>query len=310
MCFTVNLYALLQTPKQVMAQATPAIVLVAALLISTLSRCTAENVCCVTPTATSWSSCPHNSTHNATLSEYAQEVELYFTSNTTMVFLPGDHVLDMNITVANVTRLTMRGESSSGNIAIIVCSRSVGLSFKNMAELKIDSLVFTSCGRDSASPSASKYALLLELIAHAELVTCSFHNNNGTTNRTSLGGAIYVSQKTVLNFSGTNNFINNSAEDGGAIYVSHNTRVSFSENSNFINNSAARDGGAIYASHNTRVSFSGNSNLINNSAARNGGAIYASHNTQVSFSGTSNFTNNVAARDGARGNPRITQYSS
>ena len=211
-----------------------------------------------------------------------------------MVFLPGDHVLDMNITVANVTRLTMRGESSSGTVATIVCSGSVGLSFKNMAEFKVDSLVFTSCSGDSARHSASKYALLLESIAHAELVTCSFHNNNG--NR-SLGGAIYASHITVLNISGTNNFINNSAEDGGAIYV-HNTRVSFSGTNNFINNVATGDGGAIYASHTTQVSFSGNSNFINNSAARNGGAIYTSHNTQVSFSGTSNFISNVASFGG------------
>ena len=212
-----------------------------------------------------------------------------------MVFLPGDHVLDMNIKVANVTRLTMRGESSSGTVATIVCSGSVGLSFKNMAEFKIDSLVFTSFSGDSARRSASKYALLLESIARAELVTCSFHNNNG--NR-SLGGAIYVSRITVLNFSGTDNFINNSAAgDGGAIYV-HNTQVSFSGSSNFINNSAARNGGAIYTSHNTRVSFSGTSNLINNVAAGDGGAIYTSHNTRVSFSGTSNLTNNVATGDG------------
>ena len=232
-----------------MAHFTVVIFLVAALLINTLSYCSAENVYCVRPATTPCLPCPHNSTNCTTLSEYAQEAELYFTSNTTMVFLPGDHVLDMNIKVANVTRLTMRGESSSGTVATVVCSGSVGLSFKNMAELKIDFLVFTSCSRDSASPSASKYALLLESIAHAELVSCSFHNNNGTTNR-SLGGAIYVSHITVLNFSGTNNFINNSAEDGGAIYV-HNTRVSFSGNSNFINNSATGDGGAIYASHNT-----------------------------------------------------------
>jgi len=50
------------------------------------------------------SSYPHNSTHCATLPEYAREAELYFTFNTTIVFLPGDHVLDTNITVANVAK--------------------------------------------------------------------------------------------------------------------------------------------------------------------------------------------------------------
>ena len=117
-----------------MAQST--LVLVAALLIDILSYCSAENVYCVTPTATSCPSCPHNSANCTTLSEYAQEAELYFTSNTTMVFLPGDHALDKNITVANITRLTMRGESSSGNRATVVCSGSVGLCFTSMVESK------------------------------------------------------------------------------------------------------------------------------------------------------------------------------
>ena len=123
-----------------MAQSVSFIVLVAALLINILSYCSAENVYCVTSTATSCSSCPHNSTNCATLSEYAQEAELYFTSNTNMVFLPGDHVLDRNITVAKVTRLTMCGDSSSGNIATIVRNGSVGFSFTNVVDFNIYSL--------------------------------------------------------------------------------------------------------------------------------------------------------------------------
>ena len=102
----------------------PFIVLVAALFISTPSYCSAENVYCVTPNATSCSSCPHNSTNCTTLSEYAQEAELYFTSNTTMVFLPGNHTLNVNITVANVSRLTMRREPTQGDRATIVCKVS------------------------------------------------------------------------------------------------------------------------------------------------------------------------------------------
>ena len=128
-----------------MAQSAPFTVLVAALLIvDTLSCSSAENVYCVTPIATSCSSCPHTSTHCATLSEYAQEAEQYFTSNTTMVFLPGDHVLDISITVANVARLTMHGESSSGSKPTVVRNGSVGFSFMNMVDFSVYSLVFTS----------------------------------------------------------------------------------------------------------------------------------------------------------------------
>ena len=61
-----------------------------------------------------------------------------------MVFLPGDHVLDMIIIFANVTRLTMSGEFSSGNRATVVRNGSVGFSFTNMVDFNIHSLVFTT----------------------------------------------------------------------------------------------------------------------------------------------------------------------
>ena len=140
-------FAPLQTPQHMMAQSTLFSVLVAALLFSTLSYCSAENVYCVTPTATSCSSCPHNSTNCTTLSEYAREAELYFTSNTTIAFLPGDHILDTNITVVNVAGLTLHEESSSSSEATVVCSGSVGLGFTRIMDFKMYSLAFTSCNR-------------------------------------------------------------------------------------------------------------------------------------------------------------------
>ena len=105
-----------------------------------------------------------------------------------MVFLPGDHVLDTNITVANVSRFTMRGESSSGNRATVVCTGSVGLRFTSMLEFKIYSLDFTSCSRFLRYaitvpdfPLVPVYAVLdLQSTQRTELVNCSFHGNNGT----------------------------------------------------------------------------------------------------------------------------------
>ena len=148
-----------------MVQSTPFIVLVAALLINILSYCSAENVYCVTPTPASCSSCPHNSTQCITLSEYAQEAKLYFTSNTTMLFLAGDHVLDKNITVVNVARMTMRRESSSNIIPTVVCNGSVGFNFTNTADFNIYSLAFTSHNRSLSygSHPASNSGLLCDL---------------------------------------------------------------------------------------------------------------------------------------------------
>ena len=304
-----------------MSQYTPFNVLVAALFITNLSCCSPENVCCVTPTAISCSSCPHN-THCATLSEYAQDAKSYFTSDTTMVFLPGDHVLDTNITIANVARLTMHGESSSGNRATVVCSESVGLSFTSMVELSIDCLAFTSCSRKYAiipnhHLAIIQVAVYMHSTQDAELVNCSFHDNLGTALRVEntnitlsrnteftrnymlcggnlVGGGGIIALSSTLTFTGNTTFLHNNAscsEEGGAIYTL-DTAVSFKGTNTFINNSAGGNGGAI-STCNTILTFSGNNNFIHNPAGRCGGAIFA-NNTVLSFSGTSNFINNSA----------------
>ena len=295
------------------------LVLVAALLINTLSCYSQEDVYCVTPTATSCSSCPQNSTHCTTLAEYAQEAELYFTSNTTMVFLPGDHVLDANITVANVARLTMHGESSSGTRATIVCNGAVGLSFTSMVAFKINSLAFASCNRKDGTAPLGNYALLLKSAQYAELGNCSFHDNIATalvvinTSITLAENSEFIHNhcesdhscavsalNSNLTFTGNTTFLDNSATSstdfayGGAIYASY-TVLSFNGISNFINNSA-HYGGAIYILGNTVLGFNGSSNFINNKVAGEGagGAIYILRNTVLNFNGTSNFINNSA----------------
>ena len=247
-----------------------------------------------------------------------------------MVFLPGDHTLDTNITVANVDRLTMRGESSSGKIAKVVCSGPVGLSFTRMVEFKMRSLAFTSCSRllrytiiiHDYMYTPVYGAMYLQSTQYAELVNCSFHDNNGTTllvdntnitlagniefthNRACgsivLGGTI-IAVSSNLTFTGNTTFLGNSAisgqrplaAGGGAIYTS-DTVLRFSGTNNFINNSAGYGGGVILANNNTVLSFSGTNNFINNSADHYGGVFYAYENTVLNFSGTNNFINNSA----------------
>ena len=281
------------------------LVLVAALLIITLSYCSAE-VYCVTPTATPCSSCPHN-IHCATLSEYAQEAGLYFTSDTTIVFLPGDHVLNVSITVANVTRLTMCGESSSGNRATVVCNGSVGLSFSNMVDFKIHLLAFTSHKRKytitllSISQAVVHVTLFLQY-THAEIVNCSFHDN--------LGCALVVNN-TNITLAGRNEFkrnhilCGNVLTTGGGAIVALDSNLMFIGNTTLIDNNASCSafrmvvgGGAIFTSGHTVLSFNGISNFINNSADY-GGAISTSGHTVLSFNGISNFINNSADYGGA-----------
>ena len=246
-----------------------------------------------------------------------------------MMFLPGDHTLDMNITVAKISRLNMCGESSSGNRATVVCSMSVGFCFTSMVDFKIDSLTFTSCSRQSVTTSTLALnvvcaALFLQSTQFAELVNCSFHDNpatalavnnasmtlagNNFTHNRAIGifrvGSAVAAHSGNLKFTGNTTFhenIDNKLVEskGGAIFTSDNSVVNFSGINNFINNSA-KGGGAIFTSDNTVVNFSGINNFINNSAT-GGGAIGTSDNTVVNFSGINNFINNSAEAGGAIG---------
>ena len=248
-----------------------------------------------------------------------------------MVFLPGNHTLDRNIKVANVAKLVLRGKSSSGNIAEIVCNASVGLKFTSIVGFRMYSLALTFCNRNHGNPQAGEYALFLESTHNAELVNCSFHNNldtallvnnsditlagntefkqNHCDSTSCIGGAGIAALSSNLTFTGNITFLENSGyfyapelftTGGSAIYASGNTVLSFNGTSNFINNIVhfPGAGGAIYASQNAIVSFNGINNFISNSAnyGAAGGAIYTSGNTVVSFNGTNNFINNSADR--------------
>ena len=292
-----------------MAQLTQFIV--AALFINTLSYCSAENVYCVTPTATSCSSCPHNSANCTTLSEYAQEAELYFTSNTTMVFLLGEHLLDTDITVANITRLTMSGESTSGSVPTVICNGSVGFFFGSLEYLKVSSLAFTFCSRtyDSFTEILSKFlhgrdddhhfkfALGLEFAQHVELVNCSFHDNFGTA--LAMDNA-YITIRDNNDFLRNHCTGSNACALGGGI-AAIDSHLTFIGNTTFLGNNASFAGAGIALANSTLFS-TGNIHFTNNSNFGNitiygviysAGTIWASAST-LHFTGTNNFINNSA----------------
>ena len=251
-----------------------------------------------------------------------------------MLFLPGDHVFDTNITVVNITRLTMRGKSSSDNIATVVRNGSVGFSFTNMVDFNIYSLAFTSYNRSWSygSHTASNSALLLQSTQNAELVNCSFHDNIGTalavndTNIILAGNSKFIHNQCAcqsfsevhgygcgiaalnsnLIFTGKSLFHENtqttssSSYCGGAIWASASS-LHFDGTNSFTGNSANGNtgvGGAIYATSNTTLSFIGTSEFSHNSAGSNGGAIDAYNNVVLTFNGTNNFSSNSVGRFG------------
>ena len=103
----------------------------------------------VRPTSTN-TSCPTQPCH--TLSEYAKYPGRYFNdSNLTLQFLPGNHTLDVNLTITKVYRLEILGNTSALVPSRVECSFTVGLAFRNITKVKVNGLAFVSCGRSQIS---------------------------------------------------------------------------------------------------------------------------------------------------------------
>ena len=78
-----------------------------------------------------------------TLSEYAQDPGQYFNdSNLTLTFLPGNHTLDINLTITNIYQLEIHSALLPTRV---VCDSHVGFTFSNISKLSIDGLAFVAC---------------------------------------------------------------------------------------------------------------------------------------------------------------------
>ena len=217
-----------------------------------------------------------------------------------MVFLPGDHVLDRNITVANVANLTIRGQSP---IARVIHNGSVGFRFTNTTNLNILSLAFTSYNRSwsCASHPTGNSALFLQSTQYAKLVNCSFHDNLG------IALAVY---HTIISLAENNEFVHNQCECWsfskmrglGCGITALDSTLTFTGNTTFFKNiqtgSCYYCGGAIWASASS-LHFNGTNNFIANRAeSGNGGAIHVETNMSLSFIGSNTFSHNTAGYDG------------
>ena len=244
------------------------------LLPSVLSFHTAQNTYYVKPTPDT--PCDEDPCH--TLSEYVSQYEQYLTSNITMIFLPGDHALQDDITVRNSGRLVFIGNPSSSptEVSRIICTDAT-FTFENILMLKITDFAFHSCTIQLHTSSAI------------------FKNNSFHNSTSEYGGAIY-GQNCIITFDGETRFEDNRAtEAGGGIYAQE-SKLTFYGNTTFINNEALKRGGGVCVFW-SNVSFGDSTSFISNSAEWLGGGVYVLGCT-VGFDDDSSFISNSAQYGG------------
>ena len=266
--------------------------------------------------------CPHGTCH--TLSEYMNEADQYFTSNATLAFLPGDHIMEGTLTVTNIASIAFRGSTNSSSMAAsrIVCIGPASFLFTNIERVEIEFLSFVSCGsiptalfsvHCELSPSTCfSGAICISFVTEFKFTNCSITNgylglftfgsqviikdSSFINNTADCGGGISVHYSHVR-LVGENSFVRNTATDnGGGIYA----ELCFIESTGsvvFINNSAKSRGGGIHALKST-TTLGGNSSFVNNQAERSGGGIYIEYSYLLILNGNTRFVDNVARYDG------------
>ncbi len=238
---------------------------------------------------TSDSPCPHEDC--LTLSEYASQNRNYSNSdNLTLIFLPGEHVLNSSIVFQwpPYDSVTLLGNDSSlPNITSkIVCNECSAFSLIYVSKVEIRALGFETCGQITPEQTASQQDLfgLLKntgnvvptvsalFVPHFHLTSCRMDSNylplygyesavhsqdcEFTNNTGAYGGAVLAHSSTV-EFTGQTLFQDNIAtKDGGAMFISASDLL-IRECAVFLNNKAEGSGGAITI-HNSRAKFHDN----------------------------------------------------
>ena len=203
-----------------------------------------------------------------------------------MEFLPGNHTLERTMSVTNLMKFALCGDSSflPEIISRIVCvSSSAGFVFRDVTGLHITALAFVSCVYNSTGGSSGVVSLIS--VQRSNISNCTFQNffNSGVDK-----GALAIINSTIT-ITG-NTFKNNSAEGwGGALYVD-SSNLDLTENT-FHNNSAAGGGGGLYVIYSS-LNLTRNTFQNNYGEVWDGGGLHV-ENSNLNLIGNT-FQNNCA----------------
>ena len=161
------------------------------------------------------------------LSHYISQHDSYFTSNTTIIFLEGQHSYDRDdyILIRNVQNLTLKGqgqwpvagpeETVMQSTVIINCTRGTGgIYFINSDSITVDDLTIINCGgadthghqhmviyfgnvhglffRKNSIQHMTGYGLLIYNSGNVLITNCSFYNSANCNFTLELGGGISI----------------------------------------------------------------------------------------------------------------------
>ena len=268
-----------------------------------------------------------------TFNEYAQQVDQYFVDNTTFLFLPGTHELDIQLDLEGLSNISFvpLGENDTQNIQILL-NPSTDITWINCDNVELGGLVFFLSGQFSTlseipdSPSAelhlqntSAFLTNLTLLGSGTrlFVVCnySYIQISYLVAMNTEAPILFASSNNSIDFYGQNIFLNNIVNDYTVLYLA-SCYCNFSGNTSFINTI-----GIAVTAYNGETYISGNISFLNNIAAgsqihleggamfyitgsalflqNNGGAAINTETSTLFISGIASFIRNQAVNEGA-----------
>ena len=254
------------------------------------------------------------------LNDYARESNQYFLDNTTFIFLPGIHRLDIQLRLKNVSSvafITVFDEQQDDTVRVFL-SPSVNITLTDCDNIEISGLVFVLSGHSEEElfsglvlqRTTSVFLAHLTLFGNGSLQSTAIFLSDSSqitiynvkvSGATSTDGSVLYALNSTIAFLGQNIFVNNTATDaGGAIVLNHCTS-NFTGNISFVNNTASRGGAIVFMGGSYYIL--GDISFVNNKAIQdtasnqatvpaassigNGGAILAFFNSELTFETTS-----------------------
>ena len=218
-----------------------------------------------------------------TLNEYVTQKEQYFLDNTTFMFLPGIHQLDVQLNVENLSNISFIGREEP--LVQVSLSEAVNITWINCDNIELSRLVFFVEG--------DQLEMISALYFHRTIGVLSYLSFFG--NRSNMFRAIFLDDSNEIMI--YNIHVSGASSDNGAALYGLRSTITLHGHNSFTNNLACKAGGAAELNNCTSI-FSGNILFRNNTSHFIGGALYLVHGSHTFF-GNISFDSNNAAHGGA-----------
>ena len=262
--------------------------------------------------------CPERGVPCFILSQYATKPSDYFASNTTLILSPGNHNLDLQLSIRNISFLSVDSNTTSHSVTSITCNQSARFTFESINVVSMRGLVLFGCVNNEVTKveqftlEACTFqgqehdgtGLELNEVSTAYIMRSSFSFNTGrfdisnvAVDQKSFGGAI-IARNSALGITISDSTLNNNTVTGygGAVYA-YSSPITI-VNSTLNNNTATGVGGAVYADSSPIIIV--NSTLNSNTVTGDGGAVFAISSPIIIVNSTLN-NNTVTGYGGVGG---------